>query len=93
MMATPEPQAPLGRWVTAILLFALTGWVTLGGLFGTSENSWIPRNMILSWGIGITAVLAGAAIAYAVIGQKRFNRARVPQQVPVHPAARTTKNK
>lgn len=93
MMATPEPQAPLGRWVTAILLFALTGWVILGGLFGTSENSWIPRNVILSWGVGITAVLASAAITYAVIGQKGFNRARGLQQAPVHPAAKTANNK
>jgi len=75
-MGTTEAKAPLGRWVTAILLFALTAWVTLGGLFGTTDYSWIPRDMILTWGVGICAVLAAAAIAHAVIGQKRFNRER-----------------
>lgn len=101
MTATPEPQAPLGRWVTAILLCGLTGWVTLGGLYGTTENSWIPRSVLLSWGVGIAAVLAGAAVTYAVIGQKAFNRARSPQQAPqqashqtpAQPAAKPGKHK
>lgn len=90
---TTEAKAPLGRWLTAILMFSLTAWVALGGWFGTTENSWIPRETILTWGVGICAVLAAAAIAYAVIGQKAFNQARTPQQDQPHPAAKSPKNK
>ena len=75
-MGNTEAKAPLGRWLTAILLFALTAWVALGGIFGTSENSWIPRDTILTWGVGTCAVLAAAAITHAVIGQKQLNRER-----------------
>jgi hypothetical protein len=63
-----------GRWITVIVFGLLTAWVVFGGLYGTTDYSYIPQDEFLQWGIPISGGLLLVSLVFAIYGDKKSSK-------------------